>query len=252
MKKLILILILLASLKVTAQNNVVVISGAGNAADNGDYITNMATGGYTNLAGITMEPDPIRSYPLWVLDGGYFSSNFPTVWYDVGFGGWPPPDPTGSFLTTTAATNVQWGILLTNFWTKPGDAVKFTANGRNMAVPTNSSGLVLLLDGNLVYTSSYTAGNGSPFSVDGRLQWDGSNMNCYAEMNAGDVSNIQFGQWETYSNYLVGTNRFQLISVNNTNGLIFLAASLTTSRLPPGNYPPATNTVITPGAITLQ
>jgi hypothetical protein len=248
MKKLASLLIVLAALPVQSANtNILFISGGATTIDNGEYLWDSPGDEYTNNAGITIIS---AIHGLWQLDGGYFSTNFPTVWYDVGYGGWPPPDPTGAFLNTPSS--VTWGISLTNFWTVPGDSVIFGASGLNMATTSSEAGLVALLDGNILYTSTFTAGKGHSFYLSGHISWDGTNLYSSASMQSGDPSNAQVAQFHQYNSYPIGTNAFQFLSINNTNGLVVKSAWVNASRTPPGTYQAATNTVMGPGSFILQ
>lgn len=247
MKTLILsILFFPLALMAQINTNIVIISGAGNATDNGIFVWDadpsfkVWTNAYTYIAH--------RTGSLYALDN-YYSTNFPYVWYDVGYAGWPPPDPTGVYGGT--ATAIFWSPpSFTNFWTVPGDYVTFQASGRNMAVATNMSALQVTLDTNIVYSSSLCAGNGANFSLDGRFQWDGTNIAYFSEMASGDPSNAQAAVFGVITNKTVGTNAFSITVLDNTNGFLLLNASITASRCPQGVATPSGINALSPGAIT--
>jgi hypothetical protein len=119
-----------------------------------------------------------------------------------------------------------------------------------MATTNAMSGLEIVLDSNIVYQSTQTAGNGSQFSLDGRLQWDGTNMNYFAEMTSGDPSNVQTSLFGSLPNYAIGTNAFQIVPTGNTNGFVLLSASIKASRCPQGTATPSGTTATAPGTTT--
>lgn len=243
--KIVFVFIFLATLaRAQVDTNIVIISGAGNTNDNTAYYWDGV--GYTASSGIRITP---LSTNKWALDGGYFSSNFPAVWYDVGYLGWPPPDPTGAFYTNTVAMPpTLWSVAMTNYWTVPGDAVSYQAEGRNMATTNAMTGIEILIDTNIIYQSALSAGNGAPFTLDGRMKWDGTNINYYAEMTSGAPSNQQPATFGQLVGYPVGTNSFSIVPTGNTNGFILLAASVQTTRAPQGAIAPATSVQTGPGS----
>jgi hypothetical protein len=250
MKYLILIFVIMA-LPCAAQlnTNIIFISGAGQPNDNTRFDWSAGGNDYTNGNSITMQQVGAH----WQLDGGYFSTNFPYTWYDVGFASWPPPDPTGMYQGQSPAGPPLLSPYLTNFWTLPGDTVSFKVSGRNFATTNNETALKVVLDTNIIFQSTASAGNGTPFSLDGRLQWDGTNIAYFTEMTSGDPLNPQMPVFGQLTNEVIGTNSFQIVPLDNTNGFVVLAASIITSRAPPGaTNPAAGTTTLNPGSITFK
>jgi hypothetical protein len=249
MKKIIILFCCLLAGVAAAQinTNIVIISGAGNMSDNVSFTWDTAAGYYTN-AGIEIQKTATN---LWQLDGGYFSTNFPYTWYNVGFSSWPPPNPTGVYAGQISVGSPLWMAQLTNYWTQPGDYVSFDASGRNMATTNAMTGIGVVLDGNTIYQSTLTAGNGSQFSLGGRLQWDGTNINYFAQMTSGDPSNAQSAVFGQVSD-AIGTNSFQILPTGNTNGFILLSATISASRAPQGFTAPTGTTTSGIGSISFH
>lgn len=228
--------------------NFLVLSGAGNNSVNGIYeydpnnpgITGTQNGYYYEVYPVTNGFQIVvqNNSGVWAYSDLYWTTNFPAgPWYTNQFG--VPeatnPPPVGSFLMTNSVP--LWAFYMTNYFPEAGDMVSFNAIGRNMGLtnnfPTNMAQIEIRLDvTNVVYLSTLSAGNGSPFSVYGRLEWDGSNMNTFCQFDCGDPLNQQTAQFNTFSNYVVGTNKFSILPYNNTNGFILLSAELNASRVP--------------------
>lgn len=234
MKNICLILVLLVAVAARAQidTNVIFITGAGTAAFNTEYQFDGA-GDYTNGSGQEAVHTGLPA-DWWEL-GNYSSTNFPYTWfYNYQGDSGVAPAPTGVYDGQSSAGPPIFYVRLTNFWSLPGDVVSFQASGRNMATTNNQTAVEILLDTNIIFQSAASAGNGAQFRLDGRMQWDGTNINYFAEMNSGGPLGHQTPVFGTFFDVL-GTNTFQIVPLINTNGLIFLNAGVVASRAPQGS-----------------
>lgn len=148
----------------------------------------------------------------------------------------------GDTLGLFYSTPPLWTVPLTNYWTLPGDSVNFQAVGRNMATTNAMAGIEIMLDTNVLYMTTNTAGNGLAWTLDGRIYWDGTNVYCFSEYNA------MCPRFLTLTNEIPGTNTFQINATGSTNGIILLSASITAERAPQGATAPPGTTTTGPGS----
>jgi len=250
MKKLLLILIVILSLKPGAHaqsgsalnTNILIVTGSGNSNDNTwfFYSTNLwyanGASGYTNSASDQLYLDT-NGTPAWVIvtNGGsvsfqdYFTlaASPQSAWSD-GFA--PAPAPSVVFWSAITLTN--WISATSNYWQYPGDTVSFNAGGRNMSSGSKSNAIVVQVDGNSVFTGPWSAAGGFPWYLSGTVQWDGTNFISTGHFVSGDSNNPTGDDYEVFTNVMVGTNRWSFAVYGDTNGLKFDAAAISAGRAP--------------------
>lgn len=132
-----------------------------------------------------------------------------------------------------APQTLYWTTDVTNFFSLPGDSVSITAGGRNMATEASPVVFDLYFDTNDLFTTAEIAGNGKFWSLNSRLDWDGTNINWFAQFSTGDPSNSFLAFFGTITNAIVGTNEVTFAINENTNGLTMDSSSIVASRAPP-------------------
>lgn len=159
--------------------------------------------------------------PSGPITGGSFSA------YYLHFNGFIAPTP--------AVTN--WTQTTTNFWTEPGDSVQFSGSGYDLSSGINSNQLVIAVDGNQIFTSPWTSGARTVWTLSGQVVWDGSNFISTGVFSCGDTNNPTGGIGGYFSNVVVGTNHWTWSVLGDTNGLTFTSANIVPSRVPTNDLP---------------
>ena len=232
--------------------NLVLISGGSVAAENGLYqwTTNgtfynwsgNSTRGFTNLSGngarLTLSPGgAYGDYYLQITNPtGSFAPDFATT-ASLFPGGWTPvgasaPAPLGAYWPPIAT---NWSTVTTNFWTFPGDRVAFHAFGLNLS-SANSNQLIVAIGSNVVFVGPWTRGLGMSWTLDGKIQYDGTNLYSKGTFVSGDTNTPMAYDVEEITNAAM-TNAWQWCVLGDTNGLTFAGASIAASRSPIGDVP---------------
>jgi hypothetical protein len=234
-----------------ANTNVVFLTGAGDSADNGTFLSDPNPDFYGSAAGWT---NTVSGDWIFLVNGGFVieststsgsHGSFGGVKYDSTTNGFPltwsvdsygtSPAPNGSYAMYPAVTN--WVAPATNFWPVPNDWVSFNASGRNMSAGASSNLLAVLMDGKPVFLGPWCQGAGNQWTVYGRVQWDGTNLTSTGTIMTGDTNTPTWTDTEIITNAAIGTNTWSWVVLGDTNGLKFDAATFSASRATTNDVP---------------
>jgi hypothetical protein len=252
MKKIIIIILLLALALVTSVRADVWAFNCGVASINGDFAPDGTTPNglpsYTNSVGwhlftfLVAGGTTTTNWELYFTPGptATFTNSGPdlfTTWTGLAGSGFTNPPPMFSPFPILAQPLVN--LTLNNFWATNGSRVTFSARGWNNSVAgVGSNTLSVLLGGNLVFTSPPTAGNHLPWEMEGQMYFDSTNMQTFVHFISGDTNFPSVIQSVLLTNFNITTPSFEIALDGSTDTNLMISSGRISSQFSiPGTGP---------------